>query len=72
MTPLLKLAFEVAAKLSPVEQDVIGSRLLTEIAAEDSFDRAVAASAHELASMAATALAQYRAGQTEPLDVSRL
>ncbi len=34
MTTLLQQAFEVAAKLSAEEQDVLASRLLAELAAE--------------------------------------
>lgn len=68
MTTLLQQAFVEAAKLSPAEQDLLASRLLAELAAEDDFDRAIARSADKLASLAAEALAEHRAGMTEELD----
>jgi len=39
---------------------------------EDEFDRAIAASADKLASLANEALAEHRAGQTQELDPDRL
>jgi hypothetical protein len=71
MTTLLQRAFAKAEKLSPSEQDVLASRLLAELADEDDFDRAIAASAGKLAPLANKALAEHRAGQTEPLDPDR-
>jgi hypothetical protein len=71
MTTLLQQAFEVAAKLPAEEQDVLASRLLAELAAEDDFDRDIAASSKKLAALAAAALAEHRAGQTQPLDPER-
>ena len=72
MTTLLQQAFVEAAKLSPAEQDVLASRLLAELAAEDDFDRAIARSADKLARLAAEAIAEHRAGVTEELDPERL
>jgi hypothetical protein len=72
MTALLQQAFDAAAKLPPAEQDLLASRLLAELAAEDDFDRAITASADKLVSLAAAALAEHRAGQTEALDPERL
>jgi hypothetical protein len=71
MTTLLQQAFEAAAKLPAEEQDVLASRLLAELAAEDDFDRAIAASGKKLVPLAAAALAEHRAGQTQPLDPDR-
>jgi hypothetical protein len=68
MTTLLQQAFEAAAKLPAEEQDVLASRLLAELAAEDDFDRDIAASSKKLVALAAAALAEHRAGQTQPLD----
>jgi hypothetical protein len=67
MTKLLEKAFEEAAKLSSAEQDVLASRLLAEIAAEDEFDRVIAKSGDKLAQLAHQALAEHRAGLTEEL-----
>lgn len=72
MTTLLQQAFAEAAKLSPSEQDLLASRLLAELTAEDDFDRAIARSANKLAALAAEAIAEHRAGMTEPLDPERL
>lgn len=72
MTTLLQQAFVEAAKLSPAEQDLLASRLLAELAAEDEFDRAIAGSADKLARLAAKAVAEYRAGITEELDPEQL
>jgi hypothetical protein len=70
MTELLQEVFEAAAKLSPEEQDLLARWLLDEIAAEDEFDRKIAATAHLLTPLAEEALAEYRAGLTEPLESS--
>ncbi len=64
MTTLLQRAFDEAAKLSAAEQDLLASRLLAELQAEDAFDRAIAASADKMASLAADALAEHRVGLT--------
>ena len=72
MTQLLERAFSEASKLPSAEQDLLASRLLAELAGEDEFDRAIAASADKLASLANEALAEHRAGQTQELDPDRL
>jgi hypothetical protein len=72
MTALLQRAFAEAAKLSIDEQDLLASRLLAELAAEDEFDRAIVGSSDKLASLAAEALAEHRSGQTQKLDPERL
>jgi hypothetical protein len=72
MTKLLERAFAEAAKRSEAEQELLASRLLAELAAEDDFDRAIAASTDKLAKLAAEALAEHRAGLTEELDPDRL
>jgi hypothetical protein len=72
MTTLLQQAFAEAAKLPTAEQDVLASRLLAELAAEDEFDRAIAQSSDRLAGLAQQALAEFRAGGTEELDPERL
>jgi ABC-type cobalamin transport system ATPase subunit len=72
MTKLLEKAFAEAGKLSPAEQDLLASRVLAELAGEDEFDRAIAASGSKLASLAVEALAEHRAGQTQELDPDRL
>lgn len=72
MTTLLEQAFAEAAKLPEAEQDVLASRLLAELAAEDDFDRAIIRSSDKLVGLAQDALAEHRSGQTEELDPERL
>ena len=72
MTTLLEHAFAEAAKLPPAEQELFASRLLAELAAEDAFDRALAASGDKLARLANDALAEHGAGLTQELDPERL
>lgn len=72
MTKLLERAFTEAGKLSSAEQDLLASRVLAELTDEDEFDRAIAASADKLVSLANDALAERRAGQTRDLDPERL
>jgi len=72
MTKLLERAFAEASKLTVAEQDLLASHVLAELGDEDDFDRAIAASADKLASLANTALAEHRVGQTQELDPDRL
>ena len=71
MTTLLERAFDEAAKLPAAEQELLASRLLADLAAEDDFDRATAASADTLALLAAEALAEHRAGLIEEFEADR-
>ena len=72
MTELLQSAFAKASELPAAEQDVLAARLLAELAEEDEFDRAIAASSDKLARLAQAALDEYRAGQTQELDPDAL
>jgi hypothetical protein len=72
MTTLLQRAFARAKKLPPAEQDLLASRLLSELAEEHDFDRAIAASTGKLSNLAREALAKHRAGLTQELDPDRL
>jgi hypothetical protein len=72
MTKLLERAFAEASKLSDAEQELLASRLLAELAAEDEFDGKIARSADKLGSLAAEALNEHRAGLTEDLDPDQL
>ena len=62
MTTLLQRAFTEAAKLSELEQEVLASRLLAELATEDDFDRTISGTSNKLATLASEALAEHRAG----------
>ncbi len=68
---LLEQAFAEAAKLPAAEQELLASRLLAEMAAEDEFDRAISRTSDQLANLSREALAEYRAGLTEELDPDR-
>ena len=72
MSQLMEQAIQKIRQLPEAEQDVLASRLLAELTAEDAFDRAIAGSAHKLAGLAAEALAEHRAGLTQELDPDRL
>jgi hypothetical protein len=72
MTTSLEKAFAKAARLSAPEQELLASRLLTELAVEDDFDRALTGSGDKLARLAAEALEEHRAGRTEELDPEKL
>ena len=72
MTTLLEHAFAKAATLTAAEQDVLGARLLAELADEDDFDRSVAATTDKLVSLARQALAEHAAGLTEEMDPDSL
>lgn len=71
MTTSLQKAFAEAAKLPESEQEVLASRLLAELAAEDDFDRTIARTSNKLAVLAREALAEHRSGETEALDPER-
>ncbi len=64
MTVALERAFAEAAKLPTEEQDLLASRLLAELAAEDEFDCKIAGSGDKLGRLAA--LAEFEG--TEALD----
>jgi hypothetical protein len=72
MTRLLEQAFHEAAKRPDPEQDLLASRLLAELAAENAFDNAIEQTASKLAKLSQQAIEDHRAGRTEELDPDRL
>ncbi len=72
MTELLRKAFEEASKLPPQEQDSLASVLLEEIDGEQRWDATLEETQEDLAGLADAALAEHRAGKTEPLDPEKL
>lgn len=72
MTHLLQQAFDAAAKLPLAEQEVLASRLLAEMAAEDEFDLKIERTSDKLAKLSRQALAEHRAGLTDELDPDQL
>lgn len=67
MTSLLQHAFSVASQLSEEEQNLLASRLLTELAAEDAFDQRISATAEKLQPLASLAIAEHQSGRTKEL-----
>ena len=72
MTELLKKAFEAASQLPPGEQDALASVLLGEIEGEHRWDATLEETHEKLTSLADAALAEHRAGKTQPLDPDEL
>ena len=69
MTQLLEQAFAAAANLPSEEQDALARALLEDLASERSIDERLATTPDALATLADEALAEHRAGRTEPLDL---
>lgn len=67
MTQLLEKALSEVAKLPPSEQDALAAILLEELASEQKWNDLFAQSQDALALLAEDALAEYRAGKTNPL-----
>ena len=72
MTELLERAIAKLKTLSASEQDAIASMILEELQDDLIWDRAFASSPDALAKLAATAMAEYRAGKTQELDPETL
>jgi hypothetical protein len=72
MTELLKKAFEAASQLPPGEQDALASVLLGEIEGEHRWDATLEETHEKLIGLADAALAEHRAGKTQPLDSDEL
>lgn len=68
MTQALTSAVAVATRLPPEEQDVLAAILLEEVASEHRWSSSFAKSEAVLETLAAEALADFRAGKTKPLD----
>jgi hypothetical protein len=72
MTRVLEMAFQEAAKLSPEEQDEIGSWLLSELADERAWHRRFRESQDALSELADEALGEIARSDTTDLDPTRL
>ena len=68
----LEQAFAEAAKLPQEEQEALAAWILEELASEKHWDEMLGRSADTLAKLADEALAEHRAGKTQPLDPDRL
>ena len=67
MTIALDVALAQVAKLAPYEQDALASILLKEISSEQRWAASFAASGDFLESLAAEAIADWKAGKSQPL-----
>jgi hypothetical protein len=71
MTELLEKAVAQVSALPDSEQDAFATVLLSELESEQHWDQLFASSHDLLGLMAREALAEYRAGETAPLDLER-
>ena len=71
MTALLEKAIDRVSVLPAKRQNALAHLLLDEIEAEAQWDTSFKASQHELAALAAAALAEHRKGKTKAMDLSR-
>ena len=72
MTQLLEQAIARLQTLSESEQNAIASIILEEIEDERRWDEAFSRSPDSLAKLAASAMAEYHAGETHPLNPETL
>jgi hypothetical protein len=72
MTKALQSAFEAASRLPDEAQDALAAAILEELATEARWEATLAQSAPALERLADEALAEHRAGRTEPLDPDSL
>ena len=72
MTELLERAIARLKTLPETEQNAIASMILDEIEDEQHWDEAFSRSPDILAKLAASAMAEYHAGETEELDPETL
>ncbi len=72
MTELLERAIAQLKTLPASEQDAIATIILEELEAEIQWDAAFARSPDILAKLAAKAMTEYHAGQTQELDPETL
>jgi hypothetical protein len=72
MTQLLEQAISHIKTLSPDRQDAIATLILEELQDEQRWEQSFARSPDLLAQLAVTAMAEYHAGQTQPLDLETL
>ena len=69
MTKLLEKAVAATTRLSDKEQDAIAAMILEELQDEQQWKKSFNSSQPELAKLAKEALAEYKAGDTKPLEL---
>jgi hypothetical protein len=67
MTKALERAFHEASKLSEAEQDALAEAIRNEVLGEDEWERSFSGSSDALENLADEAIAEHRAGRTQPL-----
>lgn len=72
MTELLERAIATLQTLPESEQNAIAAMILEEIENEQRWDKSFSRSPNILAKLAASAMAEYRAGKTQELDPETL
>lgn len=72
MTALLEKALAEISKLPPPQQEEVAAWLLAELTDEGQWATSFAKSQPALEALAEEALAEHRAGLTEPLDPKKL
>jgi hypothetical protein len=72
MTKALKKAFDEASRLPEQDQDRLAGAILEELALTQQWEATLSASREVLERLADEALAEHRAGGTEPLDPDAL
>ena len=72
MTELLERAITRLKTLAESEQDAIASMILEELEEDLRWDESFSRSPDTLAKLAASAMAEYRAGKTQELDPETL
>jgi hypothetical protein len=71
MTKALERAFQEASELSEAEQDALAEAIRNEVLSEDAWDRSFSSSPDELEKLADEAIAEHRAGRTQPLKTGK-
>ena len=67
MTKALERAFREASKLPEPEQDALAEAIRNEVLGDEDWERSFSESAGALEELADEALAEHRAGRTQPL-----
>jgi len=68
MTNALQKAFAAASKLPDQDQDALAAAIVAELAADERWEAALAATPDALGRLADEALGEHRAGRSKPLD----
>jgi hypothetical protein len=72
MTKSLQAAFEAIAKLPERQQNALASAIFQELALEEQWEATLESNLGALESLADEALADDKAGRTQPLDPEKL